>query len=276
MAAPEKAPPAGRPPDFVIGSPHEWRAFAARHPDWQGTLSRLNDALTTVFIRDVPVDPPGKHVAFALGRVALEDFAEVILLSGNGYGVGALKILRGMYERVVTALYLLKNPGEVDDFIDFDAVNAHKFLMHAKDSGADLTKLPSERVAAVKAKYDKVKNRYSGSWTKKDLKTRASEVGLGNAYGLMYFSPTLHEHASIAGLDSRFRIDEDGQGSFKDGPQRDDADDALGSAHALVLRLLEHFDQHFDYGIGDKVCALHSDFAACWKVDMGRDSATAP
>jgi hypothetical protein len=48
------------------------------------------------------------RVVFYLGRVAADDFSELLILSGNGYGIGALKVLRGMYERVVTAAFIMK------------------------------------------------------------------------------------------------------------------------------------------------------------------------
>lgn len=48
-------------------------------------------------------------VVFFLARIAAEDFSEIPILSGNGRGTGAYKVLRGMYERVVHAVYLDKN-----------------------------------------------------------------------------------------------------------------------------------------------------------------------
>jgi hypothetical protein len=47
-------------------------------------------------------------VVFYLGQCAAEDFGELLILSGNGRGVGAYKILRGMYERIVQQLLLRK------------------------------------------------------------------------------------------------------------------------------------------------------------------------
>jgi hypothetical protein len=43
---------------------------------------------------------------FQLGGVIVDDFGEIITLAGNGRGVGANKILRGLYESVVTAAYI--------------------------------------------------------------------------------------------------------------------------------------------------------------------------
>ena len=36
-------------------------------------------------------------VVFYLGRAAADDFGELLILCGNGRGIGAYKILRGMY-----------------------------------------------------------------------------------------------------------------------------------------------------------------------------------
>lgn len=49
------------------------------------------------------------RLVFFLGRIAAGDFGEIIVLSGSGRGIGAYKILRGMYELVVHAVYLNKN-----------------------------------------------------------------------------------------------------------------------------------------------------------------------
>ena len=45
-------------------------------------------------------------IFYTLGRMAVDDFSELVVLAGNGWGIGALKTLRGMYERIVTAASL--------------------------------------------------------------------------------------------------------------------------------------------------------------------------
>lgn len=192
----EPEPPKRR---TVFGKPEEWRAFDARHPAWESSAARLRAALERAFLRDVPVDEKGLHFIFALGRIAVEDFAEILLLSGNGYGIGALKILRGMYERVVTALYLSKHVDETDGLLKYDYVHRRKLLNHARNAGIDLS-AHAQQVAEIEREYQQIKDDYKevvcrecgttktqSSWTQRDLKTMADEVGLGNAYGLMYF-----------------------------------------------------------------------------------------
>ncbi|HYR38112.1 MAG TPA: DUF5677 domain-containing protein [Methylomirabilota bacterium] len=65
-----------------------------------------------------------------LGRHVPEDFSEILLLSGNGYGIGAFKLLRGLYERVVTMTYLLQHPEKAEDFADWHLIEKQKLVNH--------------------------------------------------------------------------------------------------------------------------------------------------
>ncbi len=263
----------------VFGIPEEWRLFHERHPEWQEVLARLKTALEYIFIREIPANDQGHHIVFALGRLALEDFMEILLLCGNGYGIGGLKILRGMYERAVSALYLVRHPEQVNDFLDYEHVHQRKMVNHAKSAGINLGD-HEEEIAAVEAGYQRVKSRYEeivcqecgntrlqGSWTKRDLKRMADEVDLGRAYGLMYFWPTLMHHTTLAGLNARYEPSGANALTFQGGPQPAAADQALGSAHALLLILLSQFDQIFRLGLRN-IDELHKDFVRCWKVEV--------
>lgn len=64
----------------------------------------------------------------------MEDFNEVLLLCGNGYGIGAEKLIRGMYERAVTLVYLHQHPEYADDFLDYHKVAVATHLPVAKKS----------------------------------------------------------------------------------------------------------------------------------------------
>jgi uncharacterized protein DUF5677 len=48
--------------------------------------------------------------SFVLARLAIDEFSEMLVLASNGYGLGALKMLRSMYEKVVTSAYVAENP----------------------------------------------------------------------------------------------------------------------------------------------------------------------
>src|SRR5690349_2940636 len=102
------APPID-PETFVVGEPEEWKAFAISHQDFLRCAQKLFDTGDLLFDRSFAPKGPADQVIFGLCFLCFEDFREIYTLAGNGLGFGAAKILRGMFERVVTAAYLQKN-----------------------------------------------------------------------------------------------------------------------------------------------------------------------
>jgi hypothetical protein len=51
---------------------------------------------------------------------------EIVFLAVNGYGNGASKLLRGLYERAVTLTYLIKFPEKVERFERFAIIPEYK------------------------------------------------------------------------------------------------------------------------------------------------------
>jgi hypothetical protein len=52
----------------------------------------------------------------------------LLLLAGNGCGLGAQKLLRGLYERAVTAAHLIQHLDEVEAYLNYHRVAQHKLL----------------------------------------------------------------------------------------------------------------------------------------------------
>jgi Family of unknown function (DUF5677) len=103
-------------------------AFDRRHPQWREVLGRLSDALNLAFTRTEVMDTAVEKIAHFYGRLVVEDFMEIFLVAVNGYGFAAVKLLRSMYEHTVTLEYLNDHPDEVEDFIDYDAVQQYKLM----------------------------------------------------------------------------------------------------------------------------------------------------
>src|SRR5437016_3448450 len=59
------------------------------------------------------------RVLYVQIHLIVEDFNEIIFLCAHGLSNGALKILRGMFERTVTLSFLQKHPSEAKRFMDF-------------------------------------------------------------------------------------------------------------------------------------------------------------
>ena len=107
---------------LVFGIPDEWKEFGKRHALFFERFPHLRQALHTAFLRTGSSSEPIDKFVFLYGRLCSEDFFEVLLCCGNGYGAAALKLVRTLYERAVTLAYLHKNPDELPDFMDYHFV----------------------------------------------------------------------------------------------------------------------------------------------------------
>ena len=148
---------------------------------------------------------------FLLGRLIVEDFCEVVHAASDGYGAAATKLLRPMFEGVVTMMWLIRHPEDLADFVDYHYVHVRKTMRHFTDAGGDpgrrhgaaeLTEI-EKRYKAVRGRYLEVlckkcnKTRDQGSWTKRDLASMARAVGLGEAYLAAGYMSTLQLHATV-------------------------------------------------------------------------------
>jgi hypothetical protein len=115
-----------------FGFPDEWAAFEGQHAKFLEALDALTETINCVKCRTFHNSCPADEIVFFLGSVVSEDFTEVWLLAGNGLGTGAMKVLRGMYERTVTAAYISKFPEQVKPFSDYGQIAHRRLLNHAK------------------------------------------------------------------------------------------------------------------------------------------------
>ncbi len=137
---------------IAIGSYAEQKRFIERNDSFLREYPRLNDLCKKIFLRALKgpdrreverlrklpeADPAAiafedkmtaDRIIFYLGRMAVDDFGEILTLAGNGRGFGAYKIVRGMYERIVTALYMEKNPAEARSFAESSAIMKLNYL----------------------------------------------------------------------------------------------------------------------------------------------------
>jgi hypothetical protein len=100
----------------IFGFPDEWAKFQERFPTFLEAFDALAETMNKVQVRTFTSQSPADETVFFLTSLVFEDFTEVWLMAGNGLGTGALKALRGMYERAVTAAYISQYPDEAKSF----------------------------------------------------------------------------------------------------------------------------------------------------------------
>ena len=268
------------PANIIFGHPVEQDNFVKSHPLFFERFHNLKLALDVAFLRQETASgiADANFVVFFLGRLSVEDFMEILLLCGNGYGTGAMKLLRGMYERVVTAHHLHMHPEEVRDFLDFYWVNAHK-VAQAIENVFGKGQLSAAKIAELKRKREEVApkfivtdckkcgtQRLNYSWSRLDFVSIARATGsTGNRIVDAYYLPLEQAHSTASAIMSRLKEKGDGTITFDDETQRDLAARTLLTAHNLILDVLTLQKEHFELtALEEPLRCCLTDFGEIW------------
>lgn len=246
---------------FVSGRPDEWADFEVRRRAFLESFGVLKEAVNLAYVRTFQSAEPVDMVVFYTGRLCAEEFLEIVLLCTNGHGFGAMKLLRGMYERVVTARYLHLHPEETEAYLDFDVVSRGRFARAVRETFADqLSPDQLERFGAVEQEAAGLRDRFriplcekcgttrlNHTWSRLDFVSMARAAGgkIGEWLVPCYYEPLNHAHSTMRALVLRLEGSDDEGWSFDTRPQRDVADRVLMLAHFLVLHSLDLQREHF-------------------------------
>lgn len=255
----------------------EWKSFSDRNQEFLRLFPNLVKAMNIAFIRK-QTGPSIDVVILSLGRLCLEEFMEILLLCGHGYGIAATRSIRGMYERAVTAEYLHKNPDEVDAFLNYHHIAGYKMLKQIQATmGTDV--LSPEQTKRIEEDYQKYKGQFMVSvckkcetfrvnhnWSKLDFVTMASRTSLAPLIVPDYYLPTRQIHSTVGAVFSRLVV-EDGEGLvFSEAAQRDEADQSLMAAHILMLSILELQKNHFNLeALEEPLQTCLADVSTIWR-----------
>jgi len=259
---------------LIFGFSEEWEDFEKRHRIFLERSPSLIGALNTAFIQTATLSEPIDKFIFLYGRLCGEDFMEVLLCCGNGYGAAALKLVRSLYERAVTLRYLHENPAELSNFLAFHHVHAYKLLAPIDETlrkGA----LSEDARAKLKADFEAVEERFmvtdckrcgtkrlNHTWSKLDFVSMARKSGvIGRLVLPGYYEPLRHAHATLGSLLSRLEDSEIEGISFLPSAQRHDADGALMTAQNVIMDVLRVQEERFKLpGLKEQIEQCYQDF----------------
>jgi hypothetical protein len=261
-----------------IGSAEEQADFIKRHDLFMKRFPNLRGAFNTAFARGFSSAAPTDRVVFSFGQLCVEDLMEILVLAGNGYGIGALKILRGMFEKAITAHFVHEEPQETENFLDYYWVTQHKLAQRVNETFGEEV-LPKDKVEETRQMYAQVKHRFmvkrckdcgttqlNHTWSKLDFVSMAKVAGiLGNFIVPAYYLPLQHKHATVRSILSRLEAVDDGRFALTSRPQRNEADDALRLGHLIVLNVLLLQKEHFKLAaLNEALDTCYSDYMATW------------
>jgi len=289
---------------ICLGNGFFQQRFIQHHQQFLAELPKLTEVCNRVFDRtlaspdenerqalldaNLPDDDPvvvewedritAGNLIFHFGLMAADDFNAVLLLSANGAGFSAFILLRSMYERLVTAMYIAKKPSEARAFAESSPIYKLNFLTRLR-----------ELVPEAKARYDdafmdevrqsaaasRAKRKQSicnkcgqpitnEAWTRVSLDVMAREVDpvLEEFYGPIYVEGTYQAHANSLGMERR--LEETVRGYKYKGISENEATLALHLAHNLMLRFVEMQNGHFNLNLDEAIRERVTAFIAAW------------
>jgi Family of unknown function (DUF5677) len=278
----------------------EWRAL--QEAVKQVMLNRTLDPPDTGPVEGLPDDDPrvlaivdkyrGDISSFVLARTAVDDFNEILVLSSNGYGIGAFKLLRGMYERIVTAEYVALFPEVTRTLVDSVWIHSMKMLNRAVKMDPNISRhIDEEDLSTLRERDSDARSRLRESvcktcgqfvrqhaWTKVDLETMALKVDkrlselkkehvrLADFYLRCYLQPTGIEHATGTSINEKFRL-VDGSWTYRTDSSRERRH-ALLFGHALILILLGFQNDYFGYGLEEALSQRWEAYRRVWNVPL--------
>lgn len=211
----------------------------------------------------------------ALARMALEDFRQILLLCSNDETTGGMKLLRGMFERVVTATYIHRHPEEADAFINYFPLTRYK-----ESNAAKSLNLSEEVIQKLKDERDEVRERYlvddckkcgtkrvNHSWTKVDVPTMAKIVELDASMLTGYYFPMQETHATMASIERRMKLDEaTGRFTYEESAKPDEESITLSTTHYLALGTIMLLRDCFKLGdaIEPQIVMCVEDYKQIW------------
>ena len=248
----------GTDDQLIFGFPEEWAEFRKRHSVFLERFPNIAEATRIAFARVMPEPEPIERFVMLYGRLCVEDFREIMLCCGNGYGFAALKLLRALYEKAVTLEYLNNNPHELDTFLNHRYISEYKlFQAIAEEFGPEALSLNMREESAEK--YEQFKQDYlvtdckkcstrkvNFTWSKLSLVAMAKRTRiLGKLMASAYYLPMRHTHSTGASLIERLEHNDEGI-AFNPDAQRHQADSAVREAYTIILEVIYIQLQRFE------------------------------
>ncbi len=235
-----------------FGFEEEQREFEKRNTEF---IHRFHNFVELVLLAfpDLYLAEPADRTIYMLARTCVEDLQEILLLCGNGYGIGGEKLLRGMYERAVTLVYLHEHPEEAENFLDYHKVADHKLLAVVEGTmGTDV--FSAKQKERIEREFREVRERFlvtdcetcgsrrlNHTWSKLDFVSMARTTGeLWKLIVPAYYFGIREGHSTTGSIFSRLDATAVSEGGliFGGEAQPERADRALFAALHIVLIVL--------------------------------------
>lgn len=250
------------PDEAVFGFPDFAPTVLAEHgPELRLALehSHLANRMIATLPKEMSFD---QLIMNLLIRMTTTGWIELLILVGNGAGLGAMKIARGMFENAVTAEYLRRTPEEMDDYVEYGRVLDYKRIKLFPEA------VSAEKALEIENEYNRVKPRFEkdgrvrGQWNKHSIFEMAETVERAQQYKIPYSLAASIHHGNFEGMIAHLSGDET-ELIIESPPSLVWVKQALVSGHVYLLQALNTLNTFFDLRFDLE--AAGNDFEKVWR-----------
>ncbi len=183
-----------------------------------------------------------------LVRMTTTGWVELLIFVGNGAGLGAMKIARGMFETAVMAEYLRRTPEEIEDYIEYGHVLDFKRIkLFPEAVSAEKAREIENEYNRVKARFENKTGKIRNHWNKHPISYMAEKVGRSQQYEIPYSLAASIHHGNFEAMIAHLSGDET-QLDIDSPPSLAWVKQALVSGHVYLLQALNTLNTFFDLG----------------------------
>jgi hypothetical protein len=224
--------------------------------------SRLANEMFAALPEQMKVE---QAVIYGLVRMTTTGWVELLILVGNGAGLGAMKIARGMFETSVMAEYLRQTPAEIEDYIEYFRIFQFKRIQESPGV------VSAEKSAEIEKEYNRVRPRFQDKhgrirkqWNKHSISYMAEKIGRKNQYELAYSIAASIHHGNFEALMAH--VSGDGSAFDVDSPPSLEwIEQALVTGHVYLLHALATLNDLLKLGFEEHLRLADEKFEKVWR-----------
>lgn len=254
------------PEQVVFGFEEFWpKVYGAYRLTFDAVAEDLQLAVEMFNAAQAKMSQPLERAIYLLVSMTVSGLQEMLILAGNGAGVGAMKISRGMFESAVMAEYLSRNSSEVGDYLEYGRVLMWKRVQQYPEG------FTAEKIREVEDEYNRVKPRFTNKkgavrnhWNKNSISSMACAVGREKQYELPYSIAASMHHSNFEAMLSHIKGKENTL-SVEELPSMEWVEQALVSGHVYLLQALGTLNNCAHLGFDERLEGANARFRAVWK-----------
>jgi len=253
----------------VFGYSEFWsKVYAEYKPAFDSVLADSHlvaEMLNAAQTKMLPSFEKVELAIYLLVSMTASGLQELLILAGNGAGVGAIKISRGMFESAVMAEYLRKNSLEVDDYLEYGRVLMWKRVQQYSDG------FTPEQIKETEDEYKRVKPRFTNKkgivrnqWNKHSIRRMAVATNRADQYDLSYSIAASMHHGNFEGMLAHITAKDDAF-SIEELPSMKWVMQALVSGQVYLFQALETLNTCLQLGFDEWLKGMEARIHTIWK-----------